>query len=162
MLWIAMSPKGMSTPVRTVLTSGRSMAVTARSYTDNCLKPHLVPFLNDHYPHGGYIFWPDKASAHYARISTDFLDNNNVRYVKKANNLTKVPRCQPIEDFFRLLVTVSYHKNCKAKDVLALKRWILKCHQQLYKQLWRRYRKGSYEPIESSSWKFVIDNFCFK
>ena len=107
MLWIVMSP--------TVLTSGRSMAVTARSYTDNCLEPHLVPFLNrvnTHYPHGGYIFCPDKASA---RISTDFLDNNNVRYVKKANNPTEVPRCRPIEEFFRLLATVSTTKIVKPK-----------------------------------------------
>ena len=39
MLWIAMSPKGMSTPV---FTSGKSMVVTARPYIDNCLEPHLV------------------------------------------------------------------------------------------------------------------------
>ena len=45
MLWIAMSPEGLSSPV---LTSGRSMAVTARSYVDNCLEPHLLPFLNNH------------------------------------------------------------------------------------------------------------------
>ena len=36
MLWIAISPKGLSTPV---LTSGRSMSVMARSYVDNCLDP---------------------------------------------------------------------------------------------------------------------------
>ena len=50
MLWIAMSPKGLFTPV---LTSGRSMSVTARSYVDKCLEPHLIPFLNTHYRHGG-------------------------------------------------------------------------------------------------------------
>ena len=116
MLWIAMSPKGMSTPV---LTSGRSMAVTAHSYIDNCLEPHLVPFLNTHYPHGGYIFWPDKASAHYARISTDFLDKNNVCYLKKADKPTEVPQCRPIEDFFALLATCVYHQNWIAKDVPA-------------------------------------------
>ena len=62
MLWIAMSPKGVSTPV---LTSGRSMAVNARSYVDNCLEPHLIPFLNTNYPRGGYVFWPDKATLQY-------------------------------------------------------------------------------------------------
>ena len=42
-----MSLKGMSKPV---ITSGQCMAVTARSYIDNCLEPHLVAFLNTHYP----------------------------------------------------------------------------------------------------------------
>ena len=149
-----MSPKGMSTPV---LTSGRSMAVTARSYIDNCLEPHLVPFLNTHYPHGGYIFWPDKASAHYARISTDFLDTNNVCYVKKADNPTEVPQCRPIEDFFGLLATRVYHQNWIAKDVPALKRRIQKCISEIppgtvqatletvRKRLLRAYRVGLLE-----------------
>ena len=96
MLWIAMSTKGMSTPV---LASGRSMAVTGRSYIDSCLEPHLVPLLNTHYPHGGYIVFSDKASTHYARIATDFLDKNNFSYVKKANNSTEVPLCRPIKEF---------------------------------------------------------------
>ena len=63
MLWIAIAPKGISTPV---ITSGRGMAVTADSYVSNCLSRQLIPYLNSHYPQGGYIFWPDKASAHYA------------------------------------------------------------------------------------------------
>ena len=97
MQWIAMSTKGMSTPV---LASGRSMAVTGRSYIDNCLESHLLPFLNTHYPHGGYIFLSDKASTHYARIATDFLDKNNFsNYVNKADNSTEVPQCRPIKDF---------------------------------------------------------------
>ena len=93
MLWIAMPPKGMSTPV---LTSGRSMAVTARSYIDIGTPPGGLPEHPLPSDHGGYIFWPDKASAHYARISTDFLDNNYVRYVKNSDNSTEVPQCRPI------------------------------------------------------------------
>ena len=79
MLWIAMSPKGISS---VVLTSGRCMSVTAQSYVNNCLNPHLLQFLDTHYPQGGYIFWPGKTSAHYAGLTTTFLDNNNINYVK--------------------------------------------------------------------------------
>ena len=118
------------------------------------LEPHLIPFLNTHYPNGGYIFWPDKASAHYARVSTAFLDNNSVNYVEKADNPTEVPQCRPIEDFFGLLATRVYHRNWVAKDVPALKRRILKCLSEIpqatvqatletvRKRLLRAYRVG--------------------
>ena len=129
MLWIAMSPKGISRPV---LTSGRSMSVTAHSYVNNCLNPHLLRFLNTHYPHGqGYVFWPDKASAHYAGLTTTFLSDNNIEYVKKEDNPTEVPQCRPVEDFFGLLATRVYHKNWVAKDAEHLKRRIRKCLREI-------------------------------
>lgn len=128
MLWIAMSPKGIS---RAVLTSGRSMSVTSHSYVNNCLNPHLLRFLNTHYPNGGYIFWPDKASAHYARLTTNFLDDNNVNYVKKEDNPTEVPQCRPIEDFFGLLAERVYRGNWEATDAEALKRRIRRCLSEI-------------------------------
>ena len=116
MLWIVMSPKGISTqPIR-----------QGAAYVDNCLEHHLIPFLNTYYRHGGYVCWPDKASAHYARFSTSFLDRNNVNYVKKEDNPTEVPQCRPVEDFFGLPATRVYHRNWVAKDVAALKRRIRK------------------------------------
>ena len=39
MLWIAISPKGISTPV---ITYGRGMAITADSYISNCLSRQLI------------------------------------------------------------------------------------------------------------------------
>ena len=91
MLWIAMSRKGLTTPV---LTSGRNMAVNARYYVDNCLEPHLITFLDTYY-HGS-IFWLDEASAHNARVTTDFLDSKSVNYVRKQDNPTEVPQYRPI------------------------------------------------------------------
>ena len=109
-LWITMTPKGLSTPV---LKSGRSMSVTARSYVDNCLEPHLIPFLNTHYHHEG---------------PTSFRDSSNVNNVKKEDNLTKFRsvECRPVEDFFSVLATRVYHRNWVAKDVAALKKRIRK------------------------------------
>ena len=128
MLWIALSPKGISTHV---LTSGRGMAVNADRYVSNCLEPHLIPFLNRYYPQGGYIFWPDKASSHYARMTTDFLDSKGVNYVRKEDNPTEVPQCRPVEDFFGLLATRVYEGNWVAKNTEALKRRIRRCIRRI-------------------------------
>ena len=91
------------------------MSVTAVSYVNNCLEPHLLPFVNTHYPRGGYIFWTDKATTHYARLTTTFLDNEGVNYVPKRDNPTAVLQCRPIEDFFGLLATRVYQRNWVAK-----------------------------------------------
>ena len=53
MLWIAISPKGMSDPV---LSSGKSMSVTANTYINECLKPRLIPFINSKYPREAMFF----------------------------------------------------------------------------------------------------------
>ena len=122
MLWIAISPKGISTPA---ITSGRGMAVTADSYVSNCLSRQLILYLNTHYPQGGFIFWPDKDSAHYARITTDYLDANGINYVSKEDNPTEVPQCRLVEDFFGLLSTrVNNEGNWVANNVEALKQRI--------------------------------------
>ena len=49
MLWLTISPKGIS---RRVLTSGCSMAVKSSMYITRCLNPCLVPFLHKKYPNG--------------------------------------------------------------------------------------------------------------
>ena len=121
MLWIAISPRGITRPV---LTSGRSMAVTSDTYISWCLNPCLVPFLQEKYPNGSYVFWPDKASSHYSAKTKRFLEANGVNYVPKVINPTEVPQCRPIEDFFGVLATYVYAQNWIAKDTEALKRRI--------------------------------------
>ena len=124
MLWIAISPRGITRPV---LTSGRSMAVTSDTYISRCLNPCLVPFLQEKYPNGSYVFWPDKASSHYSAKTKRFLEANGVNYVPKVINPTEVPQCRPIEDFFGVLATYVYAQNWIAKDTEALKRRIRSC-----------------------------------
>ena len=128
MLCIAISPKGISTPV---ITSGRGMAVTADSYVSNCLSRQLIPYLNTHYPQGGYIFWPDKVSVHYARITTDYLGANGNNYISKEDNPTEVPQCRPVVDFFGLLSTRVFEGNWVANNVEALKRRIRRCLREI-------------------------------
>ena len=108
------------------------MSVTAQSYVNNCLSPLLnLQFLDTHYPQGGYILWPDKASAHYAGMTTTFLDNNNINYVKKENNPSEVPQYRPIEYFFGLLAECVYRRNWEAADAEALKRRIRRCLSEI-------------------------------
>ena len=114
LLWLAFSPKGVTAPV---IRSGRSMSVTADVYVNECLEPRLLPFIRANYPRGGYIFWPDKASAHYAGRTVTWMQDNEVHFVAKEDNPTEVPQCRPIEDFFCLLV---YEKNWSAKNIAAL------------------------------------------
>ena len=103
------------------------------------------------------------------RNVAEFLDNNNVSYVKKADNPTDVRQCRPTEEFFGLLVPHVHGFTTK----IGLPRTFRpsrgefgnvsrKYHPQLYKPLWRRFGKGSCEPIEMGSWKFVTDDFCLK
>ena len=68
------------------------------------------------YPRGRYIFWPDKATSHQARMTTEFLNTKGVRYVKKEDNLTEVLQYRPIEDFFGLFATCVYEGNGVAKN----------------------------------------------
>ena len=124
MLWLAISPRGIS---RSALKSGRGMAVSADTYINHCLKPCLVPFIQSHYPHGGYIFWPDKVSAHYAKKTIDFLNNEGVKFVEKRDNPTETPQVRPIEDVFGMLANLVYEKNWVVKDVDMLKYRIRYC-----------------------------------
>ena len=151
MLWLAISPKGISRPV---LTSGRSMALNSSTYITRCLNSCLVPFLHKNYANGGYVFWPEKASSHYSLKATTFLNNKGINFVPKEINPTEVPQCRPIEDFFGVLATHVYARNWIAGDAEALKRRIRACIKKIpeqtvqaasvavRKRLLRAYRKG--------------------
>ena len=47
------------------------------------------------------VFWPDKASSHYAcaRQTTTYLNNKNINCVPKELNPTEVPYFRSIADF---------------------------------------------------------------
>ena len=62
LVYLCISPKGMSDPY--FVPSG--LAIRQDVYLENCIKKHLIPFINKYYLDGGYVFWPDLASSHYA------------------------------------------------------------------------------------------------
>ena len=55
------------------------------------LQKRLLPFIQQHYPQCGYIFWLDLAAAHNARQTTALLEEADVPYVGREEN----PPCVP-------------------------------------------------------------------
>ena len=48
------------------------LAITKEVYTKHCLEQRLLPFLSNKHAHDGVLFWSDKASAHYTRLTWSF------------------------------------------------------------------------------------------
>ena len=103
------------------------MSVTSSTYITRCLNPVLVPFLQEKYPNGGYVFLPDTASSQNSRATCSFLDKRGVNYVPKDVNLTEVPQFRHIKDFFGVLATHVCHRSWMAKNTEALKIRIRRC-----------------------------------
>ena len=83
LVWIAMSPRGISEPF---IMASRN-AVDQFVYRDSCLAPRLLPLIKNNHSDGNYIFWADQAGCHYAAHSLDFLCENLIHHVDKVDNL---------------------------------------------------------------------------
>jgi hypothetical protein len=127
MLYIAISKEGISKPF--FCPSG--LAVNKEVYINSCLKKVLLPFIREKHSEKPIIFWPDKASSHYARDSIRFLIAKSVPFVPKIRNPTNVPQIRPIEDLFGFLATEVYKGGWSAKDLPQLKRRIKKCLNEI-------------------------------
>ena len=88
LVWIAISPKGVSKP--TIRPS--STNVSAHVYITKCLSSKLKPFIEANYPRGGYVFWPDLASAHYARATCQFLEEAGIPDILSARKTRRTSR----------------------------------------------------------------------
>ena len=82
MLYIVISEKGISKP----WFKPSRLAINQEVYQNQCLKKILIPFLKKNHPNNDYVFWPDKASSHYAKKILDFLESQNIPYVPKNRN----------------------------------------------------------------------------
>ena len=127
LVWVAISPRGISRPVITPSRANVNGAV----YREKCIKGELLPFLAQHYPHGGYVFWPDLAASHYARETLELLDRSHVRYVPREKNPPNVPQLRPIEDFWGLMKQRVYKGGWSAKSDEGLKRRIRQALQEI-------------------------------
>ena len=63
----------------------------------------LPPFIDEKYPEGGYLFWPDPSVAHYACDTAQFLEEAGVATLKRDDNPPNVPQLCPIEDFWGVM-----------------------------------------------------------
>lgn len=126
LVWVAFSSKGICKPY--FAESGNS--INAERYLNMCLKPKLLPFLREHHADNNYIFWPDQAKAHYAKIVKSWLETQKIPFVEQQSNPPNVPQARPIEDLWGQLVSLVYEGGWTASTTKQLKRRItskLKC-----------------------------------
>lgn len=83
--------------------------INADIYVQKCIKGFILPFIRQH--EGDVLFWPDLATAHYARATQECLASNNVQCVAKDMNPPNCPQLRPIERYWAL-VKAELRKNC--------------------------------------------------
>ena len=96
MVWQAICECGLkSTPFITTST------MNAEIYRNECLKKRLLPMIRKH--EGETLFWPDLASCHYARSTTEWMETKGIKYVEKDMNPPNCPEIRPIERFWAIM-----------------------------------------------------------
>lgn len=120
LVWCAISEAGISTPY---VGHVRGEAVDANVYTRRCL-PKLLRFIRRHHNNDDFIFWPDLASCHYARLTQNWLTQNNIPFVPKNDNPPNIPQARPIEKFWALLSRKVYNGGWEAQNDQQLRRRI--------------------------------------
>lgn len=122
LVWLAISPKGVTKPYF----AESKMAINQHTYLDIIIN-HLEPFINKNYPTGGYVFWPDLASSHYANLVQNHLKDKKIPFVPKSDNPANVPKLRPIEDFWGNLKRIVYEGGWEAKTLQQLENRIKSC-----------------------------------
>ena len=120
MLYVAVSNAGVSQPY--FMPSGLAIIY------NECLSKILITFIKKCHVNGNYIFWSDKASAHYAKGTKDFLISKNIPFVSKDRNPTNLPQCRPIEYFFGELSSLVC---LRARNMKQLMTRIRKCLKKM-------------------------------
>ena len=57
------------------------------------------------------MFWPDLASANYAKSVTNYLISKSITFVQKADNPPAVPELRLVENFWSILKGMVYKNN---------------------------------------------------
>ncbi|CAF3924967.1 unnamed protein product [Rotaria sp. Silwood1] len=107
LVWLALSSKCISAPY---IGSMKGPAIDADVYIEKCL-PKLLTFINEYHRHDKYIFWPDLGSSHYAKKTTEWLNEQKIPFVPKRFNPPNVPKARPIEDFWSMLANKVYNNG---------------------------------------------------
>ena len=126
-MWIAICEKGLSKPY--FVPSG--LAINQYTYLDECIKKRLIPFIKEYHSDGQYVFWPDLATAHYATIVVEYLNEESVHFVQKQENPANLPECRPIENFWGILKGLVYEHNWQAKSLDQLRSRITRCLKKI-------------------------------
>jgi transposase len=138
MVWIALSPAGMSRP----FFCPSHEAVNAVMYQSKCIQQRLTPFIQHHHPDGQYLFWPDLASCHYAGSTLNLFQHLGIHFVPKDMNPPNCPQLRPVEDFWGILKQFVYANGWCATSHEQLKRRIKFCLGKVDPDVVRRMMVG--------------------
>jgi hypothetical protein len=86
-------------------------AVDQDTYLKECVSKRLIPNIRSNYEQGEYVFWPDKASSHYANKVINHLRQEQIGFVEKEENPSNFPEARSIEDFWGILKEDVYAKG---------------------------------------------------
>ena len=104
-LRIAISSKGFSQSY--IRVNKKGFSINQNNYLIECLTKRLLPFINEYHSSDDYLFWPDKASAHYAKKLWTFWE-------------------QIISNFWRNTATLQTSRNAVQLKI-SLDIWLKKC-----------------------------------
>lgn len=100
-----------------------SGTINSHIYLTECLQKRLLPFIRSHKQ--PTIFWPDLASSHYANKIIDWLNENNVNFVRKDMNPPNTPQLRPVERYWASVKSILRKDGKTAKTVRQFKaKWI--------------------------------------
>ena len=119
-----------------------SLAINRITYLE-IIKKYLEPFIADKYPSGGYVFWPDLASSHYANLVQKHLKDKNIPFVPKLDNPANLPQVRTIERFWGTLKTKVYERNWSAKNLHQLQNRIKLCLRKIDLHLVQVHAEGA-------------------
>ena len=89
MLWLAVSPRGVSKPYF----CKSEGALKVETYRQERAAKRLIPFIDSKHKREDVLFWPDLASCHYAGQTQDFLEREGIPFVPKEQNPLVAPSC---------------------------------------------------------------------
>ncbi len=95
LVWVAISENGRSK----AYLAPKNCATDSKLYSKECIEKRLVPFLKKYHEDGRYVFWPDLATAHYAKNTIAIFNKFGIKFFERAHNPPNVPQLRPIEKF---------------------------------------------------------------
>jgi hypothetical protein len=104
------------------------------------------------------VFWPDKASSHYANIVVNHLRDEGIDFVQKEDNPANVPEARSIEDFWSILKGYVYANAWKAESTRQLTNRIKLCLRKMDRDLVQRLAADTKKRIDNIRRKGVIEN----
>ena len=96
--------------------------MNAATYQKECI-PRLDKFIEENHNKKDVVFWPDLASAHYAK-GVEELKKRNISTVPRASNPPAAPQIRPVEKFWALLKNEVYKDGWHAASADGMKRRI--------------------------------------